>query len=387
MIENLPRELLWSDKISLVEFLNDPVTQGLINTYINETEKKDQDEFFILRLLNEAYYQATRIVYENNARINFNELELSIVAYIGRPQMIKYVYSMIFALLRFQKKRYVYSRYNEKKLLKNASNGGMGGIVFFGQDFIPPSDSYSTKLRPNPVSVNKLETIGIDWGELTGHFSEKYISEIISLWNNTYEQIAVLKHIQGEYIRWERMNRVMKRSPVRPADIQTDFDLSIRIRLLKRDLEKYGDIDGSSSPLDNNDGYSAKIHDLEQLVSKLKDENQILKSNINMSKKKKDQVLSFTLDRIVEYIYGLTSFEMASPIYTMLCTFLLDGCSEEDKTKVLKIQKEFNKRSRNPLVGKVNSMSINSPIFEGSMYDVKDNQEVNFGGKDDYDRE
>lgn len=211
MIPNLPRELLWTDKTDISEFMPYELgnhVESLVS--LKKTGMKlSIDGKTMLMLYNEAFYLSTRVMYEHDANANPEVYMEKIIADIGNKKLSELVLFIMFVVVTLQSnqpnevQQFVDSL--QKKVFPqtpfkivnrvNKMPSWMTNILRklcmlekFETDF---------RLKPCPYSADELRDI--DWYKITQGFSKHVIIDILNLWDNDNEKGKVIRLIENAY--------------------------------------------------------------------------------------------------------------------------------------------------------------------------------------------
>lgn len=99
MEELLPREILWADKKTMKEFLQEPLNQKIYEVYLNIKRDGAIKDYDTLKLFNEVYYQCSRIVNCTRQTISLNDIISDIKKNLGWYFSTSLVVNMIYAVL------------------------------------------------------------------------------------------------------------------------------------------------------------------------------------------------------------------------------------------------------------------------------------------------
>ena len=206
MIPNLPRQLLWTDKASMEEFLHEPINERLYYFYLDLKNIRCQfrPDNSALLLFNEIYYQLTKVEYEHDIDLKLDDYTQEIGANTGKEYSIVFVYEMFFAFLLLRENNSNVAKSFQSRIFhtynstwNERTNIALGSII-------KEEKKYLVELKPHPCPVDSLESEGIQWDEITNNFNPTSIKEVLNLWSSKEEKITVLHLIEDAYKRISR---------------------------------------------------------------------------------------------------------------------------------------------------------------------------------------
>ena len=240
MKPKLPRELLWTDKTSMEDFLHEPINERLYDFYLELKNTRwhfGPDDSAVL-LFNEIYYQLTKLEYEYNFDYNFNfddytqEIEANRA---GKEHGVIFVFKMFFAFLLLRQnntsvakafQRSIYYHYHRTWDVR--TNCAFGAII-------QEEEKYPVELSPAPCHAKDLEIEVPQWDVITDHFNPSSIREVLNLWSSKDEKITVLHLLEGAY-------KQISRRPVKIEDAMNYIRASAYFSNLYSDLKKMSSV-------------------------------------------------------------------------------------------------------------------------------------------------
>lgn len=202
MNPQLPRELLWTDKTNLTEFLNNEPGGYIVSLY-NMGKKKNALKLtspMMLFVLNETFYYSTRIVYEHNYNATPDPYIKEISDTMGDKDLTKLVLQFMYMLLTIQSDKSKELLHFIDLLNHSYFRDYSFRLVAFVNKLLKPGrnkDAY--RLKPCPWPVDSLIDLSIDWQKITNNFSRQTITKIISLWDDDREKAKAIKLIENAY--------------------------------------------------------------------------------------------------------------------------------------------------------------------------------------------
>ncbi len=379
----LPRFLLWDDKKSEDDFLSDPF-EKVICILLKETSEKENflNYFPRLAILNEAFYQCTRIVYENVSNPDIENLELDIKANIGLKYYSKWVLKMMYAILATRKN-------NSKEVMNFMESFDVFNFMMKDNkvylNYIKKVKNSKNKqivdLSPKPCPIEQFKSHPILWEEVTSVYNEAAIRSLLKLWPDKLNKIWLLDIID------EYRKDIILTKPVSISDVEKLTQLFLRIKL---DICNSNDIDCASEPLLPPEPDDEKETDYVVEISRLKEQNQELKtkviqkdSELNRQKDEKQQERAFSLSMILDYSLNHVNQDNGLVIINMLNRFFRDLGNSSDEERRLVDEVENKILHPNNMGGNTfnnANVTMYGAQFDGPMYDVKGNHKVNIGG-------
>lgn len=380
----LPRYLLWEDKETEKDFLNDPFEKKIL-ILLKEASEKNTSLFFPhLVILNEAFYQCTRIVYENESVPNIEALELDIKANLGLHYFSKWVFKMMYAILASRKN-------NSKEVIHYMESFDVFNFMMNDSrvylNYIKKVKNNRNKqfvdLSPRPCAVSELKFQSIFWEEVTCNFNDSTIRAVLNLWSDPLDKLDVLDLIEKD----RKDNGYLVKTHF-TGKTQEDVDIDIlKIRLEINNEFFSGCV---AEPLSEPAEDIKEETDYAEEITRLQGQNQTLQtkveqlnSELNRLKDKEDQERSFTLSMILDYSLNHTNKDFGLAIINMLNRFFRDlGNSTDDERRMVD---EIENKILHPYscVGNTfnnANVTMYDSRFEGAMYDVRDNDNVTIGG-------
>lgn len=348
MKPKLPRALLWTDKDSLDEFMNEPVNRDMfemLQKIKRDTILLKDTNFSATKFFNEVYYQCTRIVYEQNPSVKVRDYTAEIKSNIGTNNHARVVYGLIHYLLSH--------RNNNSLTVLGYSGEFLLCFIFDGKyqtgfPLVPESSNktYDIDLSPRPCSTVSLSNMLIDWDEVTNHYDKESIDCLVNLYDEVKERKKIYNMIEKAYERFLKKHgkNLLALRHIYPnmADYQFFYDYN--------EVKPNGI---SEQPLlcqEEEPPMFPTYQELEEenvnLKKKLEEalsENESLKSKLNMTKPKRQQETSFTVGKIVDYCKRIPEYRSVEAIEKMLYKFIKD-CSDKEEELIDSISEHFNNK-------------------------------------------
>jgi len=325
-----PRQLLWTDVMTVDEFLELPAARGLLNLY------KDQQlmhhnhtlEVNVLQVLNEVYYQANRVMFEVEPHLR--SVLRDVKASMGERSLADTVLWMTVCLLKVAgdgseavqafieegKQRYYVPLFDMLQIAVDGITRSAGNV--------------SGQLKPRPCRPQELDALVIDWNSLTHCFSYEGVEHVLALWDSYVDQLQVVDKIEEAY-------NLDDMAMMGCVPVSWDYFDKLREELGGEPTYM------AAEPFNTIDDLQEENHLLEQRISALESENAMLRSQLNTSKPKKQQERAFTLKLIVDYCKKKPQYSEVKDIVAMLYRFLRHG-TDEEQALVDSIDEEFSRR-------------------------------------------
>lgn len=206
MIPNLPRQLLWTDKKDISEFLSDEFGNEIVSAFsfaksrITVTLAPNT----LLKLYNEAFYLSTRVVYEQDENARPDIYMAEILKDEIDEELAEHVILVMYMVLLLQsnKSKTILHFIDElqKEYLTDIpfliAKWLHKGIVRIKKDV-----GYKLhKLHPRPTSAGELQKNPINWHELSQGFNKRVIVELLNLWESKNERGKIIGLIEFAFI-------------------------------------------------------------------------------------------------------------------------------------------------------------------------------------------
>lgn len=383
----LPREFLWDDFENFDELFNEPAGEEIYQLYKELRKGWYSYNFQIakaLDIINEAYYQAVKIVYYKGKNTDQRYLIQEVKASVGSSFDAALTISLVVCMLKLygrmtDETRELVEQLSEISIkITQSTSIPVVGKTFWNiyiRKLKSDSKALDIDLRPHPIPVAYMDYNSYDWEELTNGFSREAIYDLLYLWQKRGEREAL------QVLKWiYRAFKEARGSYTLNVDgDKADEEFFAMFNRFDNIAEEDDGDDADSDETDSDPdelvlNFNKILAQRDKRISELESEVEQLKSELNQQKPKKKQETAFTLSMIVEYCKKKPIYQEVRPIVSMLYKFT-KKCSDEDSALVDSIEEEFNTRH----YGTVN---MNNPHFDGAMYEVKGNKEVKIGGSD-----
>jgi hypothetical protein len=341
----LPREFLWTDKNSMEEFFElDPVNKDFYDVLhqFHPKEKPMSNSVSMGRIslpglalsyreeqfLNEAYYQITRMVYEQPTYTKMHSYFMDVKATIGWSLDASMVMAMIYFLMKLMDKCPIHPK--ELKAI----------VDEYGDTFIwkPFEDCYerlkergqkvSYQFKPCLVSVDWFATNYVNWSEITYDFNHECMEQVVRLWSDERSQRIVARIMFDFLMVYKKVGKGF-------GDV---FDYTNSIRRVLEDESNNEDEEIEIEQL------KKKVGALEAHIVELEAEKARLTTLLDKKKNATGKNRKFTLMQIVDYCMKCVEWRDVQTIVAMLNKMIRNGCTQEDSDLVDSIESEFRQR-------------------------------------------
>ena len=369
----IPRIMLWTDKKSMDEFLDNPLDKELYKLFeqLNKwpiTFKMDEVVAF-----NEVHYLITRIVY-NRLYDRFADPEYYIrdaYANMGMADATEAVLAMAYVAMSITN---IITQHTEREFI-----GWLEDIIekswfhdsaiSFINDVKKEKKSYSDSFAPCPCPYSVLVYQYIDWKEVTADFELEAIQNILELLKSytDEEKVNVCNMMSDALSRYAIITYRDQEYPEKINEFYRDIDF--QLALLKKDHQSI--IDMAREPFSTISVLELKLKQMEKRYNQLESEKIRLEAELNKKEKNiSDKVRMFTLEEIVNYAANNLDLTGASPVQNMLYNLLAENGTNDERKKVNEINSLIIKR----MTPQINGVSMEA------FYKITGNENVNLGG-------
>ncbi len=341
IIPKLPRYLLWQNKASLRKLMDTPFPKIIYMLLKEVTEKEGIKHIPLIAILNEAYYQCIKIVFENKPKPDIEAIEIDIKANLKVRYHSKLVFIAMYAILVSRKDNSKEVEAFMRKL--EVFNALLENNKIYLNYINKVRRSYNKiriDLSPEPCPVEALSSYPIIWKDITNNFDSQTLNVVVCLWKNPIDRDAVKKLICNEIHKEISESQKQERKVTRLESRQRVFNKTAR----------------DKTAADNMSLLDCSNKELER---------------------------SFSLKMILDYCLQHTTKTTGPVIIGMLNKFLRDSgnSTEEERLKVDEVE---HKILHPYIVGNVYNnplFNVKDAHFDGPMYDVTGNSNVNIGGQ------
>lgn len=353
MIENLPRQMLWSDFRTIdrfynIEPLNTQFHEVLKTIQISPFEEKKDDT----KIFNEVYYQMTRMAYERAKPSDLHKYVIDIRGNIGLSYGVELVMTMLYFLMSLVDKNS--RQYNSfllitiKEWYKKSSYWKPFNNLYKSLSKGKKKIEYS--FTPHPVPARELAKGYVPWQELTHNYDGGAVLEIINLWENQDDKETLANMIlasvnfetpKQQTLYYEQVNAILKER-VFGREEQASESSELENRLKELD-SKVLILEREKAALQN------KVNEQETENKKIKallDEN-----------KQDGAARKFTLVEMANYCKSCLTSDEAKEIIIMLNKLLRGVGTNEDYNLLDSTESELkNKKFGDDVRGNKNSV-------------------------------
>lgn len=243
MVPIVPRIFLWTDKEDLTDFFHlDEVNEEFYDVLCelkDATQLGDIDE---VKLFNEVYYQATRIVFERPMPDDLPRYILDIKGNVGKEISAELVMTMVYHLLILIR---ITDRPINKFYISLIRDKLYRSIYWkpFKHCFEKLKKegkhlSYTFKPCPYPANVIRYNCI-ISWDVITNDYELSYIETVMNLWEDIREKYTLATMIESSMVRRFRGKEyVLKKEQIHKFFLQylNDCEMKQKQALKEREL-------------------------------------------------------------------------------------------------------------------------------------------------------
>ena len=375
MKPKLPKDFLWTDKKSMDEFFElDPINEDFYMVISELSGNLIYQRINILKVFNEVYYQATRLVFERPSNEELRDYIAEIKANLGWNYSAQLVLTMIYHLLL------LYEDKSERRMINVYTK--IIRIWCFKSDFWKPIKHCFEKLRkegallhyrfkPCPLPAEEIYWKYGSWNILTANFDMDTVSQILGLWDDYNEKGIIASRIRDSMIvNLDSIESIAKRR-------QLEDYLRELLKNKKREESNKNkqtfEVYIKNTCIKESDAKSEKLEKENELLKKENAEQQKIIQILKDQIKQKDEVLNskadkndgikrvFSLVEISEYCKRCVGWDDVKSIVAMLNKLLRFDATTEDAKLVDGIETEFRKRLSSGIKVHDAKISVESP--------------------------
>ena len=367
--------MLWRELPTMDFFFTlDPINEFLYETFISLSEKPFSLKADAVKVFNEVYYQVTRMVYEHPMPSDLQFYVSDVKGNLGWNYSAELVMSMAYQIISLMEHK---TRPLNKFFTKTIS-ATYGGSIYWGpfkRCFVALKKKKVTTSHdflPRPIMADELRAMFVRWSVITNNYDLGAIEHVLNLWSTMADKRAVATMIRvsaRQFVDDEKMDQLLR---------------FFSQYLVPEPFENQEEYDCCMEPL-------STVIQYEDEIAQLRKENNDLKSRIaeleldneRLASMKRDDAAAggdkhFPLTLLVEYCKNRVRWEDVKDIVAML-NFLMRGeCTKEQSAMVDGVEEEFKKRIMGNQYINPN-ITMQQPHFEGSVYDLHDNDNVKIG--------
>ena len=343
----LPREFLWTDKKTIDEFFElDPINKDFYKVLFTFREQPYSLSITPLRLFNEVYYQATRMIYEKAMPHDYSRYVYDTKGNVGWRFDAALVMTMVYFLLKLAdtKKIHMNSIYMQIMFGDLAGTKYWTSFLAIFEDLKSRGIKTTYGFKPNPIGIHELQSMYVDWRKITRNYSLSCVDYVLKLWKKRSDKLVIARLISDSIDMKVLNGRV------------GDEDEQIKDYLEKYLYDRNRD-EGSSADVCCEPYLSPQEKELQNRVSQIEKEKTALQqriaelesenSRLNAllePKKQNGTARKFTLVEIVDYCKKCVEWRNAESIVAMLNKLLRRIATPEDSDLVDSIETEFFNR-------------------------------------------
>lgn len=200
MRPKLPRILLWTDLSVESDFPVPTVAMELRRLY-EECFCSNQKTFLHpVKILNEVFYQCTKVCFEDVTNPKISDYVYHIEKNLGHHKYVDVVLGLMYILLSMSHNdsmavlefRYLLDRH--KIFMMN-----IGSIFYKLMNNRNHCIKDGVLLRPNPIPVEELSAMNLDWSLITCDFDDEAVQTVIDLWDQPAEKAYINVVLRNDY--------------------------------------------------------------------------------------------------------------------------------------------------------------------------------------------
>lgn len=374
MLPILPRQMLWTELKTMDEFFRlDPVNEDFFEVFSKLREEPFGVQLDAVKVFNEVYYQATRMMFEKPLPDDMPKYISDIKANMGWNYSAELVMTMVFFMgLSLDRRVNQINRYSKGTIEEK----------FAGCPYWEPFKKLSEHLHkekryidysfpPCPNEIKDLQKNHIRWSVITQKYDLSCIEHVINLWSDINDQKEIALMIKGSMSMILGINHQ-----------KTD------LKQISRFIDKYlHDETKYEDSIENKLRIRLQTiinEDMRRRIAELETENTHLKTLLE-KKKINGSARKFTLVEIVNYCKGCVVWDDAKSIVAMLNKLLRRIGTDEDSDLVDSIEAEFINRRHGNTFNNANVTMQNPQIQD--VYRITGNDTVNLGESQDGEEE
>ena len=198
-IERLPRELVYTHRLTLDDFLSEnELNKELYKVYLEIKDIPYYFKFDAEKAFNEAYYIATLVMNDPHPELNVREWLWIAKADMGWRYAANLVMSMVYAILYLQAERPEKIDYILK--LMEGQDYGEDYFGYFQGLAKSHKERYNSDLLPNPQSVDVIKRTLFDWNQITNDYDQETIRKIVELFRSKEEKLKIIDTIEDKML-------------------------------------------------------------------------------------------------------------------------------------------------------------------------------------------
>lgn len=194
----LPREMLWTDKLSMDEFFElDHVNNEFLEVYcILRGEPYSAIHIEVVMVFNEVYYQVTRMIYEHPLPNDLPNYISDVKANMGMNYCAEAVMTMSFFLISLIGKRAKHLNKFFLNAIGEKYNNCPFWTAFKARFEVMKQNNIQVNydFAPCPEEVKWFRDKYIHWKTITRNYNLSCIDHVINLWENFFDrrEIAIM---------------------------------------------------------------------------------------------------------------------------------------------------------------------------------------------------
>ena len=198
---------IYTEKKDLDDFLRHPASaelnQSIYNAFLSFRPTKNI-KASALRVFNEAYYQATRVFFDQHPEDCFTEGYFNNARdNLGNHHDAELTFSIVFLLLSSTTHRNIKSAVFQDAIALNLQNGNPYFSTFkkIAERYEANQIFFDNDFQPTPIDVSHPEKI--NWKAVTHNFNATSIAEAVALGDSEDSQHSILDAIELQFESWK----------------------------------------------------------------------------------------------------------------------------------------------------------------------------------------
>lgn len=241
------RPFIYRDRDEIDDFLEESeLWRELYEIYLDVKDSTCRLDVPAVKMFNEVRYQCVRFMLDPRPREkDWESYFTSAYESLGQRQASYFCFAMVYTVLKHIK--------NPRRIIPFCLNLLYRKMeteaIFFPYIvtlFNQPKNSkvYTIKLDPQPEKpdVFRKQLLTYDtpwWAEVTSGFDQSYIREIVNLWKDKEEQLAIVDIIERHFMCWDNVHKEWHETPDNIITITKELnDAKARERELLNKIEE-----------------------------------------------------------------------------------------------------------------------------------------------------
>lgn len=367
----LPREMLWTDKHSMDEFLAlDDVNEEVLEAFARLRRQTFGIRADAVKVFNETYYQLTRMMFERPMPSDLPRYVDDIKGNLGGHADAQLVMSMAYLLIALTDK----AERRLNKIFVREIYMEFGGCMFWGTfnttlvKLKAAGRQLAYRFVPQPRGAASLKEVYVNWREITRGYELGCIDSVVRLWRRPEDRRLICQ---------------MMKESIDAVAIWKDIDAE----QVREFIDHCADTNGGRQPAARlaraAAAAAAATSDqekkaLRERIAMLERENERLASLLTGKKDAAGRNRRFTLGEIVDYCKERVAWDDAKPIVAMLNKMMRNNATPEESKLVDGVEADFLEKYRGNVFLHP-AITMTQPCINGPLYGITGNKRVNLG--------